>query len=96
MQSNAAEDLDQTMFKEVDKAYLKIERLFEYYGMQTSDFKFFMEESPNLMKRINELEETIGPPMSDSEVIKNLESWIKNWDAVFRRRRGKKQVMNYG
>lgn len=96
MQSNTVESLDPKIYGEVDKAYLKVEKLFEYYGMTTDDFDIFHKESPNLMTRISELEDTIGPPMSVGEIKKNLECWIKNWDAAFRRRRSKKQGMSYG
>lgn len=68
----------------VDRAYTRIQALFDYYQMEASDFDFFKKESPRLLETIDKIEDS--GILSYEDMIGQCHKWIENHHLLFKRR----------
>lgn len=68
----------------VDRAYRRIQALFDYYQLSAVDYSFFEKESPKLLETIWKIEDTCILSYEDMKII--CHKWIENHHLMFKRR----------
>jgi hypothetical protein len=78
--------LDPDIEAMVDFCYDKVEKLYLFYKIKPDDWEYLEKESPKIMQRIREIEQTVTGTMPKETVQDYLTKWVRNWDLAFRRR----------
>ena len=73
-------------WRAVDAAFVQRDKLFKEHGVSGADWDRFMVESAPFMNRIAELEDQLGPNMTEAEFKDGLMKWSRNWSEVLKRR----------
>ena len=83
--------LDPRIEKAVDDAYRQVEDLYVHYKIMGDDWHLIRKESPRIMARIEEIEDTLTGWTPIEEVYSLVGAWVKNYESAFRRRSSFKQ-----
>lgn len=68
----------------IDRAYVRIQALYDFYEMTASDFEKFKVESPRLLETIEKIEDVNILSYEEMKIV--CHKWIENYHLLFKRR----------
>lgn len=78
--------ISEAEFSEIDRAFERRDKFAREHKITGADYDKFLEESAAFMTRIGELEDEIGPNLTEAEFTDKMMRWSKNWTEVIKRR----------
>lgn len=70
----------------VEKGYAHIQKMAEQFGICVDDWDKMRIESPKIMARITDIEDTNTKNISEKQTKDLVRSWVKNYQIAFERR----------